>query len=823
MSSGFALPGWAFSMARRVLFSWVRTTVFPERLEQLGLDPAKPVCYVLQDHHLSNLLVLFQESQLAGLPSAEAPLKLTRATFPHAAFFLNRKHSLVATARERYAHSPLMTALVREAVADEGIDVQIVPVVILWGRSPDKQDSIIKALLSENWRQPGPFLRLLTILLHGRNVLVRFSAPISLRAMSREGLDEGQALRKLSRVLRVHFRRQRQMAIGPDLSHRNTQVESILAAPTVRATMAVEASAQGLSAAQAQSRARRFALEIASDYSYGAVRALELFLSWLWGSLYDGFEIHNIDVVTRIAPSQGGVYVPTHRSHVDYLLLSYLLNRQGLSPPHIAAGANLNLPLVGPLLRRCGAFFLRRSLKGEPLYAAVFHEYLHLMLTRGFPVEYFIEGGRSRHGRTLSPKAGILGMTINSFIREHSRPLVFVPVYIGYEKLIEGRTYLREIAGKPKQKESLWAIMKTARQLKRVFGRVHLNFGEPLVLAYFLDAYRPGWANIGSGDSGEWSREATRSAATELATRLNDAVVINSVNLIALSLLCTPRHTADEQVLKRLLAHYQALLVRTPYSSAMVSCELDPSAIVAYVERLGIAQRVTHPLGDLIKVPDGEAPLLAYFRNNVLHVFALPALVACLLSHNRHLGVPRLNEAVSGIHGLLKSELFLHGSPEQLPAAMEAIIDVFVERGLLLRGEPGRLSAPEVNSTEFAELHLLGETLRPVLERHFLVLALLQHGGSGLRTRRSLEDECYLLAQRLALLYEFNSPEYSEKKTFSQLIAQFVDVGLLREDEEGLLYFDQRIITPLAHAELVLSAETRQAIRRMACPGQLLS
>ena len=823
MSSRFTLPGWVLSVARRVLYFWVRTSVFPEQIERLGLDPAKPVCYVLQDHHLSNLLVLFQESQLAGLPSAEAPLKLNKATFPHAAFFLNRKHSPVATARERYAHSPLMTALVREAVADEGLDVQIVPVVILWGRSPDKQDSIIKALLSENWRQPGPFLRLLTILLHGRNVLVRFSAPISLRAMSREGLDEGQALRKLSRVLRVHFRRQRQMAIGPDLSHRNTQVESILAAPAVRSAMAVEASAQGISAAQAQSRARRFALEIASDYSYGAVRALELFLSWLWGRLYDGFEIHNIDVVTRIAPSQGIVYVPTHRSHIDYLLLSYLLHRQGLTPPHIAAGANLNLPLVGPWLRRCGAFFLRRSFKGEPLYAAVFHEYLHLMLTRGFPVEYFIEGGRSRHGRTLSPKAGILGMTINSFIREHSRPLVFVPVYIGYEKLIEGQTYLREIAGKPKQKESLWAIMKSARQIKRVFGRVHLNFGEPLALAEFLDAYRPGWANIGSGDSGEWSREATRSAATELATRLNDAVVINPVNLIALSLLCTPRHTADEQVLKRLLAHYQALLARMPYSSAMVPCELEPSAIVAYVERLGIVQRVTHPLGDLIKVPDGEAPLLAYFRNNVLHVFALPALVACLLSHNRHLGVQRLNEAVCGIYGLMKSELFLHGSPEQLPAAMEAIVDIFIDRGLLLRDEPGRLSAPEVNSPEFAELHLLGETLRPVLERHFLVLALLQHGGSGLRTRRSLEDECYLLAQRLALLYEFNSPEYSEKKTFSQLIAQFVDVGLLREDEEGLLYFDQRIITPLAHAELVLSAETRQAIRRMACPGQLLS
>ena len=821
--SGFALPGWAIPLARRALYSWVRTTVFPEQTGQLGLDSGKPVCYVLQDHHLSNLLVLFQESRQAGLPSAEAPVKVGDAAFPHSAFFLNRKHSRAATARERYAHSPLMTALVRQALVDETFDVQIVPVVILWGRRPDKQDSIIKALLSENWRRPGPFTRLLTILLHGRKVLVRYSAPISLRALSREGLDEGSALRKLSRVLRVHFRRQREMAIGPDLSHRNTQVESILAAASVRKAIAVEAAAQGISAPQAQSRARRFALEVASDYSYGTLRALELFLTWLWGRLYDGIEVHNIDAVTNIAPGQGIVYVPTHRSHIDYLLLSYFLHRKGLTPPHIAAGANLNMPLVGSVLRRSGAFFLRRTLKGEPLYAAVFHEYLHLMLTRGFPVEYFIEGGRSRHGRMLSPKAGILGMTINSFIREHRRPLVFVPVYIGYEKLLEGRTYLREIAGKPKQKESLWAILKSVRQLKRVFGRVHLNIGQPLALADFLDAYRPGWANISVADSGDWAREATRSAAVELATRMNDAVVINPVNLIALALLCTPRHTADEQVLRRLLTHYQNLLSQVPYSETMVPCTLDPTQIVDYAERLDIVQRIPHPLGDLIRVAEGEAPLLAYFRNNVLHVFALPALVACLLSHNRCLAMQRLVEAVSGIYGLLRNELFMHVVPEQLPAAIEFVIDALAGFGLLSRGESGMLSAPEASSTEYVELSLLGETLRPILERHFLLLSLLQHGGSGLRTRRSLEDECHLLAQRLVLLYEFNALEQADQKTFSLLITQFVDAGLLREDEAGLLCFDQRITTPLAHAELVLSADTRQAIQRMACAGQLVT
>ena len=815
MSGFLEIPGWALQLARRVLYCWVRTTVFPEHPQQLGLDPTKPVCYVLQDHHLSNLLVLFRETQVVGLPPAETVFRLGDRRFPHAVFSLNHRRWLRAKARQQHAQSRLMAALVHDALSNGRLDVQIVPVVILWGRSPDKQDSILKALFSENWRQPGPLRRLLTILLHGRNVLVRFNTPISLPPLPSEGLDQERAVRKLARVLRVHFRRQRQMAIGPDLSHRNTQIDTLLAATPTRQAIADEAVARGITPAQAELRARRFALEIASDYSYGAVRALELFLSWLWTRLYDGIEVHHIDVVTRIAPNQGIVYVPTHRSHIDYLLLSYIVHQQGLTPPHIAAGANLNLPLVGQLLRRCGAFFLRRSFKGEPLYAAVFHEYLHLMLTRGFPLEFFIEGGRSRNGRMLTPKAGILGMTVRSFIREHDRPLVFVPVYIGYEKLIEGRSYLRELAGKPKKKESLWAIIKSAKRIKRVFGKVHLNFGEPLPLADFLEQCRPQWSVATPAD--DWQRDATHRAASELAQRINEAAVINPINLIALALLSTPRHTADEQALCRLLDHYQALAAEAPYSAATVPCALDSRQIVAYAERLGVAERVAHPLGDLIRVPQGEAPLLAYFRNNVLHLFALPALIACLLNHNRNLGMQRVSEAVTGIYELVAAELFLRWSAAELAPATEAVIDSFVRHGLLLRSDRGRLSTPEPNSDEFVELRLLGETLRPLLERHFLTLSLLQHYGSGVRTRHMLENDCHLLAQRLALLYEFNPPEHSEKTTFSALIAKFIDADLLREDEDGFLHFDQRISTPLAQTTLVLPAEAAQAIKRMTC------
>jgi glycerol-3-phosphate O-acyltransferase len=809
----FDISGWFVPLAQRLLYAWVRTTVFAEAAADI--DPARPVCYVLQDRHLSNLLVLFEESRRAGLPPAEAPFALGGVRARRSLFFLNRRHHGSEPGASR-----LLVDQLQAVVAEPALDVQLVPVVVLWGRSPDKQESILKALLAETWRSPGRLRQFLAVLLHGRQTLVRFNRPLSLRELVHRGatpLDAAVAQRKVSRVLRVHFRRQREMAIGPDLSHRNTQIEMLLASDPVRMAISEESTRLGIPLGDAQAKANQFALEIASDYTYGVVRAAELLVAWLLEHLYDGIEAHNFATLTDIAPGNGIVYVPCHRSHVDYLLLSYLILRHGLTPPHIAAGINLNLPLAGPLLRRGGAFFLRRSFKGEPLYAAVFDEYLHLMLARGFPIEYFIEGGRSRTGRTLAPKAGILGMTIRSFVRSHGRPLVFVPVYIGYERLIEGKTYVRELSGSPKQGESLWTLLTSVRSIRRIYGKVHVNFGDPLPLAGFLDGQRADWRAARDEANGEWLRVATREAASELATRINAAAVLNPVSLIALALLATPRCTADALGLRRMIGHFQALDAAAPYSPRRIACVLDPAQVVAHAERLGIVEQVPHPFGNLVRVVDAQVQQLPYFRNNVLHLFAVPALIACLLGNNRRLDLQQLTDAVAGIHGILRPALFLRWSDDELLHEIQRTIGILAGRGLLRRAEAnGWLLAPEANSQEFPELQMIGETLRPMLGRHFLALALLQQRGSGKLTRAVLEKDCVLLAQRLALLHGFGETETADKSDFASLVASLLDAELLEEDREGLLRFDEHLLEPLTYAELVLPADARQSIRRIA-------
>lgn len=817
MSSEFQF-GWFSSLARRLLYTWVRAQALLPAAEA-PIDPNRPVCYVIQDRRLSNVLVLLEETRRAGLPPADGGLAVGRFATENAFFCLTRPQPLLAeTARERYRHSPLLDRLAAALRESPREDVQLVPVTILWGRAPQQQDSILKALFAESWRPPSHLRQLMAILLHGRQVLVHFGAPMSLGELVREAGDPARILRKVQRILRVHFRRQRETAIGPDLSHRNNQMDQLLAAAPVQAAIVEEMATRKLPYAAAYDRARGFAREIVSDYSFSVVRAFELFLTWLWTRLYDGVEVHNFEVMAKIAPGQGIVYIPCHRSHIDYLLMSYVVYKRGLTPPHIAAGANLNFPVVGPLLRRGGAFFLRRTFKGEPVYAAVFNEYLHLMISRGFPIEYFIEGTRSRTGRMLPPRTGILGMTLKSFLRGQERPLVFVPVYIGYEKLIEGKSFLNELSGKPKRKESLWSLLGMMRELKREFGKVHVNFGRPLPLVDYFDRVRPNWRDEMPDGTPDWLREATTGAALELTRRINEAAVVNPINLVALALLATRKHVADEETLRGMIEHYQMLFRHAPYSPLTVFNAEPAATAIEHARRLGVVERLAHPLGDLIKVSDGEAPLLAYFRNNVLHLVALPALVACLLTHNARLDVRRVGGAIGRLLVLAQSELFFRCAPEDVPSSLEPVLTVLEARGLIQR-QGQDLVAPDPTSRAADELRLLGETMRPTLERYLLTLVLLEQHGSGNLNRTHLEEASHLLAQRLALLYESNASEFAERGLFANVVENLLNAELLRQDELGMLHFDERISAPAADAELLLSAGVRQTIRRMASAG----
>lgn len=820
MAQSFSLPGFILTLLRKLLYLWVRTNSLPQDISSLGLDSTRPVVYVLQQRFLSNALVLSQETERLGLPAAWNALRIGNTLWPRSFFFLSSNKAK----RKQEEYAPLLRALVAQSFQDPALEVQIVPVTILWGRAPDEaQQSILKLLFADGWSPRGRLRQAFTILMHGRQTMLRFSQPVSLQQLMQQGrersLAESLSLRKLGRLLRVHFRRQREMAIGPDLSHRRNQIAALLAAPKVVAAISHEAATNGNTAAafaKARTDAHAYAWEIASDYSYPVILIFARFMRWVWNRIYDGLEVHNIDSVTQLAAEHAIIYVPCHRSHIDYLLMSYILYQHGLMVPHIAAGANLNIPLVGGILRRSGAFFLRRSFKGNKVYAAVFNEYLHMMISKGYSIEYFVEGGRSRSGRLLKPMPGMLSMTVQSYLRDSRRPLVFVPAYIGYEKLFEGRSYVGELMGKPKRKENLFDLLLTVRELKKNFGKVHVNFGQPVILSEVLQRAHPGWREevVLDGEKPQWLQQGIEYLMAEIADGINNCACANPVNLLSLALLATPKQAMDETRLAQQLDGYRQLALLQPYSARTLMTPLSGQEIIAYCEHLKLLARAPHVLGDIMYFLPEEAVLASYARNNILHLYALPALIACVCTHNPSLTHAQMLRITQAIYPFLRAELFLHWEMDELEQALQAYLRALLTLGWLEESE-GVYSAPPINSDGYAQLALLGQSVRPTLMRYFITLAMLTRLQSAKVSPAALEALCHLQAQRLSMLREFNAPEFFDKVIFRTLVATLSAHGLASLDEQGMLIFDNALELAAHEARYVLPPDVRQAIMHM--------
>ena len=233
------------------------------------------------------------------------------------------------------------------------------PVTVLWGRSPDKEDSWFKLLFTDTWATPGKVKQLVNIGLHGRETYLEFHEGQSLRTLveyAKENYPNLSAATYIISTLNDYLDCQREVVLGPDLSDRRNVMQSLIKSRDVQEAIRRESIRGKISMLEAERRAIGYLNEIVSDYSASAVRFADMALTRLWTQLYDGVEVHNFNTVRELAKDYEIIYTPCHRSHIDYLLLSYVIYKRGLMVPYIAAGDNLNMPFVGQLLRGGGAF-----------------------------------------------------------------------------------------------------------------------------------------------------------------------------------------------------------------------------------------------------------------------------------------------------------------------------------------------------------------------------------------------------------------------------------------------------------------------------------
>ena len=817
--------------------------------------------YVLQDYSRSNSILIDLQTQEHKLPPALVGVNDAVHNIKEnaAIIFLNHPN-----AKENQL-SPRLSRLVSAVLQYPDLKVRLVPVSILWGRAPEKEDSLFKLLTADNWEDPSITKQLFNIGVMGRDTFVQFHPPQDLRTLINDNLkgdtedgavsdsvatdvsdkpasDTGnkidasvspsyalmaaadgnrELVRTLQQQLTIYLDKQRASMLGPDLSDRRNLVDKLVYSPAIKHAIEAEAEKTGTSVRDARLLAKGYANEMVNDYSHSIVRGFYKFLTWLWTQLYDGVEVHHFERVRELAADYELVYVPCHRSHVDYLLLSYVIYKRGLSIPYVAAGDNLDVPVLGPLLRGAVAFFIRRSFRGNALYTAVLREYMHTLITRNTPIEYFIEGGRSRSGRLLPPKMGMLAMTVHSQLRQTNKPVVFIPTYIGYERIMEGGTYVGELKGKPKESESLIGLLKVGRKIERIFGNVHLSFGKPLYLSEFMQKFDVP-ANSLPADRTDTPLDEKTSAMVDnigvkVMQHINKAAVVTPVSLLSLVLLSAPKAALDENSCREQIALYQGLAQQLAYSDDTVITDMSPQQIIDYGIKLKLIERTPHILGDIIQIAGKQAALLSYFRNNILHVFILLSFLAALVARNGRIERSRLNDITEQLYPFLQSELFLYYPAHSLADTLNKKVDSLLSHGLIVELGNGMLSAPESNSKCYQQLQVLATPVGQSLERYFMTLALLAQQGSGNLTENEVVDLCHLLGQRLSVLYADDIPDFFDRALFTSFINALTRLDYLQKDDEtGVLTFDHRINDIAYHAKYVLTPDMMQILHQVA-------
>ncbi|MEZ8438327.1 glycerol-3-phosphate 1-O-acyltransferase PlsB [Vibrio splendidus] len=772
MSSG---QSFSRSLMKLPLSVLVKGTSIPSNpVEDLNIDLSKPIVYALPFRSSVDILTLQKHALELGLPDPLSKLEINGKSLQRYVFISSRKTLLQDDDYVPSSSIEVFSELLSLHAEDSDLDVQVIPATVLWGRKPGKENNQKPYLQAMNGLEKSK-----AVLLAGRDCLVRFSPVVSLRYMANSHGTDNTIAHKLARVARIHFSRQKLAASGPNLPSRQALFDRLLKSEAIKKAIEDEAQAKNISIEKASKEAQDIMDEIAANFSYSLIKRGEKILGWLWNKLYQGLHISNASTVRKLA--QDGheiVYVPCHRSHMDYLLLSYVLYHEGMVPPHIAAGINLNFFPAGPIFRHGGAFFIRRSFKGNKLYSTIFREYLAELFAKGYSVEYFSEGGRSRTGRLLQAKTGMLAMTIQAMLRGMNRPVTLVPVYIGYEHVMEVATYAKELRGKRKEKENASLVIRTLRKLRN-FGKGYVNFGEPIQLNQYLNEHAPEWTKdidpMGTSKP-QWMNPVVNDLATKMMTHINDAAATNALTLCATALLASRQRALSRDSLVSQINCYLSLLKNVPYSDTFTVPKDSAEDLVKHAESLNKFLIESDSMGDIISLDRHQSILMTYYRNNIIHLFALPSLIAQMTIRQHGLTIDAIQENVAAIYPFLKKELFLSYDEDQLESVVANIIEELVGQGMLVVSD----NQVTINQSNSQALMLLGRTISETLQRYSIALNLLAENPD--LDKSDLEQKSQDIAQRLGRLQGINAPEFFDKGVFASMFATLKQQQYLDND-----------------------------------------
>lgn len=520
----------------------------------------------------------------------------------------------------------------RASATGELAGIYIVPVFILWRRHMRGGARLWSEYLLGLSSKPHVFGKIWYLLRRRTDSSVRalgFLPLASKESLEKlEGFDENEAMRAAKSARRkvlVWVQQEMRVLLGPRYHSPSLVKETVLRDPQVQELISRLAKEQGVDRKKLMSQAYQNLTEIAADYHVRLIEVLYVFLNWLFSKVFDGIDIKESEwlQVREIMKNKPVAFVPCHRSHLDYLVIPYVLFRHDMVTPHIAAGINLSFWPVGHFLRRGGAFFIRRSFRGEELYQLLLAKYVQNLLKNRYNLKFFIEGTRSRSGKMLAPAYGMLKMVMEAHSNHVCEDVVLVPVSLCYDEVPEQGTYSRELGGGQKAKESALGLLKSRKLIQRRFGKVYVRLAPPIsTKAVFEGAEKD-------------PRRRLQKTAFQICKSICDKTPITPKSLVSTVLLCHRNPLLSlEEILRvgLVLGHYvrhAGLELSVPSDAAM---------------RLGIERTVRRlrKSGVLLQVEDvprrylcegRKRQLLSFYKNNAVHCLVVPSIA--LLSFYR--------------------------------------------------------------------------------------------------------------------------------------------------------------------------------------------
>ena len=610
--------------------------------------------------------------------------------------------------------------------------ILIVPQLMFYGRNPISTiPSMIDAIFGSE-QNPGRLRRLVSLFKSPGRVFVEISEPLDLKRFLAQPELSGRSAEYQALVLRRHLLQQldrhRQSIIGPVLKTRQELKESILTSDSMRVFLTTHAKREDLTLHSVRRKADKYLEEIAARYSFLTLKIFSAIVTFFLKTMFDGVSV-NREMLDRIKEfSRRGplVLIPCHKSHIDYLLLSYLLFHNNMPCPLIAAGKNLSFFPLGPMFRNSGAFFIRRTFKGKPLYKQVFEAYIAKILSEGFNIEFFIEGGRSRTGKMILPKMGVLSTLIRSFREGACEDLIFVPIFIGYDRVLEESAYLSELEGGSKEPENLVQVIRARRFLKKRYGRVYVRFQEPFSFNALLAQQEIELARLDPVQQAA----LCRNVAFRVINAINAVTIITPHCLVAGAALNLPRRRFAYEDLVQAIQTYLTFLYaqQAPLADTLV---MDQSraielALDAYVQRRFMERitlgKETPAMEVLYTVNENKRPNLEYYKNNGIHFF-VPAAITALAVLERdafQFASADLHPTYRALQELFKNE-FAYDIDRQPEYYVRKTVKAFIDDAILMP-HPVLPDTYNLTSAGFKKLKLFAGFLKTYLESYWIVI-----------------------------------------------------------------------------------------------------